>query len=295
MAVALAADWLVQVLAIRTPRPGTTGALGPAMRIDSVVRGILFGIILATGCMPTTESDLAGAIDGDTSGALTNAGLSAHYAMAVSVTTTVKRKTDGLAKSATYRLDGLVTAQQTDNRVALHFAACNLALPVINKRSIIFKNSIIPSTTKVAIEGTIDADGTLQTRSAAWQLGVALADPLHDGMPSDGAAPTVVDADSDGNPGVSVSATGFSLFDIFIAVRSIASFRAPVPPPGTAIEGDASVSTDWVIYGDTVPLEDVRALADKALAGYDAPTTTATFRMEPKPDATCKDAAAVMP
>lgn len=91
---------------------------------------------------------------------------------------------------------------------------------------------------------------TSSTEVAQW--GVDLDDPMKDELPQDAEDPRVVDADEDGNPGVTFEIEGSECVR-YVAQRQIVSYLGVLESPNLVV-GSSVTLTDDALYGSTQPL-----------------------------------------
>jgi hypothetical protein len=91
---------------------------------------------------------------------------------------------------------------------------------------------------------------TSSTEVALW--GVELEDPRRDALPTDADDPRVVDADSDGNPGVTFEIEGSECVR-YVSQRQVVRYQGIFKQPNL-VEGGSLTVTDSVLYGSTQPL-----------------------------------------
>lgn len=91
---------------------------------------------------------------------------------------------------------------------------------------------------------------TSSTEVALW--GVKLDDPLRDKMPKDPEDPTVIDADKDGNPGVTLLMEGTDC-ERYVAQRQIVRYTGSLTTPNQ-IDGTSTTLTDTHVFSATQPL-----------------------------------------
>lgn len=114
--------------------------------------------------------------------------------------------------------------------------------------------AIKPPSTPVEVE---EVDGVLTIRRPATPtpVGIRLADPVNDRLPTDPADPRIVDDDGDGNPGVTVKIKVTDDFggELYIARREIFAYDAALVSPDR-LEGTVDDHSEQLVIGASDPV-----------------------------------------
>ncbi len=219
------------------------------------------------------------ATGGADAGAIVIPVLSPEYTLTLTSTVQVRDlETDevkDISTSATARL----SVTQDDTVLGLVFRPCTVTLPEVAGRQPTIDEEVVRAIEPIELTGSLvveDGRITLVTEPAALQLGIDLADPLTDEVPSEPDDPAVVDQDGDGKPGISVNISGFR---VFAGVRVIFALSAPIDDPRT-IAGTPSVDVVTRVYGDTIPFFDARRAAREAADGSEVVSEHHTLQLE---------------
>lgn len=114
--------------------------------------------------------------------------------------------------------------------------------------------AIRPPSTPVEVE---EVDGVLTVHRPATPtpVGIRLADPANDRLPTDPADPRIVDDDGDGNPGVTVRIRVTDDFggELYIARREIFAYDAALVSPDR-LEGTVEDHSEQLVIGASDPV-----------------------------------------
>lgn len=114
--------------------------------------------------------------------------------------------------------------------------------------------AIIPASTPVEVT-EVDDGLRVQRPATPTPVGIRLADPVNERLPTDPADPRIVDDDNDGNPGITVSVKVGDAFagDLFIARREIFAYDMTTDGPDL-LTGTVEDGSEQLIIGATDPL-----------------------------------------
>lgn len=99
---------------------------------------------------------------------------------------------------------------------------------------------------------SVKPGGTYSSSTELGLWGVDLDNPLTDEVPSDPEDPAVIDADNDGNPGITFGVVG-SDCERYVAHRQVIRYRGTLVQPND-VEGTSTTVTDSVVVGSSEPL-----------------------------------------
>jgi hypothetical protein len=126
--------------------------------------------------------------------------------------------------------------------------------PITTSISDAATQAIKPPSTPVEVE---EVDGVLTIRRPATPtpVGIRLADPVNDRLPTDPADPRIVDDDGDGNPGVTVKIKVTDDFggELYIARREIFAYDAALVSPDR-LEGTVDDHSEQLVIGASDPV-----------------------------------------
>jgi hypothetical protein len=126
--------------------------------------------------------------------------------------------------------------------------------PIETTISDVATRAIIPISTPVEVS---EVDGALRVQRPATPtpVGIRLADPANDRLPTDPTDPRIVDDDNDGNPGITVHVkVGEGLEgDLFIARREIFAYDMTADGPDS-LTGTVKDSSEQLVVGTTNPV-----------------------------------------
>jgi hypothetical protein len=210
--------------------------------------------------------------------------LAPSYGVYVESKVKTRNRETGETTTYTVSVTGLVTVAQEDAAATLTFKPCRAVLPAAGGYQPTVKDSVVRSADPVTIEGTL-APGdpvAFATDQAALQLGVRLTNPLTDPLPTSGGSSKVRDQDGDGNPGVTIQASGWS---IYVGIRVVFSLDGALDEHGHLV-GSAELDPDYAVYGDNVPFVNVASEIASAQANSQVISKVNRFKMVPTEDAT---------
>lgn len=202
------------------------------------------------------------------------------YALSLESTLTTRDKQTGELKELTTSTFSRLSVVSEGAAVHMLLRPCAVALPEVSGYQPTLDEAVIRGLEPIALEGvlTVAEDGTvmLATEPAALQLGISLADPVADEVPSEPSEASVIDQDADGKPGVSVHVAGFR---VFVGVRVLFDVAAPIEDVD-AIVGTPEVDVSTRVYGDTIPFFDARDAAEEAAANNERVAERHTLRLD---------------
>jgi len=216
--------------------------------------------------------------------------LAPSYGVYVESKVKTRDLTTGETTTYVVSVTGLASVAQEDAAATFTFKPCRAKLPTAGGYSPTVKDSTVRAADPVEIAGTLAAgeDGvTLTTEPAALQLGVRLDDPLNDDLPTSGSSSRVRDQDQDGNPGITIDVSGWSVYG---ALRVIFSLAGTLEE-GNRVTGTAELEPDYAIYGDNVPFVNVASQIAEAQGQSEVVSKTNRFKLVPTEDAegTCSE------
>lgn len=146
---------------------------------------------------------------------------------------------------------------------------CRLILPTISDYQPKIDDSFLQSLPAIAYSGTLDAEGKLAAGPQAVLLGVRLANPLTDALPTSASDSRIYDQDRDNKPGVSIKVdTGIlGTKKVYAAGRLIADVAGSVADGGAGnLTGSSNIDFSYKVIGDDIPFIDVASMAASAEA-----------------------------
>lgn len=114
--------------------------------------------------------------------------------------------------------------------------------------------AIVPISSPVEVS-EVDGELLVQRPATPTPVGIRLADPVNDRLPTDPGDPRIVDDDNDGNPGITVHVKVGDAFegDLFIARREIFAYDMTADGPDS-LTGTVKDNSEQLIIGATDPL-----------------------------------------
>lgn len=109
-----------------------------------------------------------------------------------------------------------VTEVGTETRV--RHITCSITQPRLNGVETVFGPAFVAAVPRNTVVASIDARAVVVPRDRVV-LGVNLADPANDALPTDASDPRVVDMDNDSNPGMTVTLQGLFQAQLYITYR----------------------------------------------------------------------------
>ena len=122
-------------------------------------------------------------------------------------------------------------------------------------------NVVIPEAIPRSVEATNspitvwEESGVIQWSrpTGVVPIGIRLADPMNDELPTNPNDPRIWDQDDDGNPGVTVNVSGFASGDLYIIQKQISSWRGTLDNQGE-LSGLITDNSTQVTIGSSNPL-----------------------------------------
>lgn len=152
--------------------------------------------------------------------------------------------------SATYLI---VDIDADGTTLTEHRTLCELdASPVLGNRPVASSDTLATVEYPVIDQGMVSSHttgGGYSSSTAVGLWGINLDDPLTDPVPTDADDDRVVDADGDGNPGVTMYLDGAGC-DRYMGQRQVVRFSGALEAPND-IRGASVRTTDTVVYGGT--------------------------------------------
>ncbi len=159
---------------------------------------------------------------------------------------------------------GLIFKETMDGQTILTFRPCMVQLPEVNGRVAEIEPSTVENvpTFSVSVElESVDDEVRLRTSNGVLLAGVELSDPLSEAIPESKRDDRLVDVDDDGYPGMSLMVDGWK---VYTAMRIKMMLDGRVSDDG-AVAGDGTLSIEFGMYGDNVPLVNAASAAEEAL------------------------------
>jgi hypothetical protein len=134
------------------------------------------------------------------------------------------------------------------------FAEQTTNQPITTSISDAATQAIRPPSTPVEVE-EVDGVLTIHRPATPTPVGVRLANPAEDPLPTDPADPRVVDDDGDGNPGITVriKVTEDLQGELYIARREIFAYDAALVSPDR-LEGTVTDRSEQLVIGASNPI-----------------------------------------
>lgn len=129
--------------------------------------------------------------------------------------------------------------------------------PIVTGLSDAATQAIQPPPTPVTVE-IVDGTLTLTRPPSPTPVGIELDDPFNESLPTDPEDPRIVDADGDGNPGITVTieVTETISGELYIARREIFSYEATLVAPDR-IEGLVVDESEQLVIGASADMFNV--------------------------------------
>ena len=126
--------------------------------------------------------------------------------------------------------------------------------PITTSLSDAATQAIRPPSTPVEV-GEVDGVLRIHRPATPTPVGITLADPANDQLPTDPADPRIVDADGDGKPGVTVHirVTDELTGELYIARREIFAYDAALVAPDR-LEGTVTDHSEQLVIGASDPI-----------------------------------------
>jgi len=161
---------------------------------------------------------------------------------------------------------GLAIVNQDGRDLTITFQPCDIQLPDLAGREFELQKEALQSISSGPVEGGLlrsedGRDWELWTADSTMVLGADLNDPSVDPIPVSKDDPTLVDADQDGKPGISVVSGSFKIYGAF---RFRLALTAKMNEAG-GFSGDSSLEVEHQLYGDDIPFYNAVKAAEAAL------------------------------
>ena len=126
--------------------------------------------------------------------------------------------------------------------------------PITTSLSDAATQAIKPPSTPVEVK-EVDGALTIHRPATPTPVGIALEDPANDRLPTDPNDPRIVDADGDGNPGITVKirVTDDLTGELYIARREIFAWDAVLVTPDR-LEGTVTDGSEQLVIGASDPI-----------------------------------------
>ena len=151
----------------------------------------------------------------------------------------------------------MVTVSGRDAELTFSVRFCGIELPEVSGYVPEVEEATLRGLAPMMIPGqrVYGSDGTttFESEPAAWVVGAELADPLAEDLPMASDDARIVDVDDDGEPGVTMMLGSWKIYG---AMRLLFQLQGQVEDEGV-LTGNAEVTMDTAVYGDTVPLVNV--------------------------------------
>jgi hypothetical protein len=239
-------------------------------------------VVFAASLIGCGEADPA-ALGSNTEASTEIPQLGSAYSLIVDSTVVTQHLETGETNSHDTRVMGIATVGQQGGYVKMKLYPCRIVLPKVGGFDPKIKDSTVRSLDPLTLEGGLIAGGAgsparLETNEGVLLMGVRdLDDPFDDALPTDDGDPRVFDQDGDNAPGISVH---FPLTRVFSVMRAVLSLSGDVSDDGETLGGDAELSVDGEVLGDSNLFIDARGQAAEAEGTTKVLSSHHAFAME---------------
>ena len=170
-----------------------------------------------------------------------------------------------------------VVAEGADLDLKLNF--CGAELPEVSGYVPSVDQATIRNLAPMHVQGerfVASEISTFETKEDAWVIGANLSDPLNEEMPRDKDDARVIDVEGDGQPGVTLKLENW---DIYGAMRLLFRLQGEMIEEGL-LRGEAEISMETAVFGDTVPLVNVASSLRSAEEDTTIVSESHRFEME---------------
>lgn len=147
----------------------------------------------------------------------------------------------------------LLNIEQDNRTLSETRTLCEFELSPVLGLEIVIPPAVVASIEVVDIDNgyvsSLTPGGTYSSATEVGLWGVELDDPLSDPIPEDPESPVIIDADDDGNPGVTFAVAG-SDCERYVAQRSIVRYTGAFTTPNQ-IDGTSITVTDSEVLGSS--------------------------------------------